>query len=139
MTTETEQAFTQLREEVGATHKRVAEQLSAADDLDSLLEAHKWVLSILQVAADAVSAGEHARIAVPAPYPLLLRDADVLRHIIDDVVVASPRDAGHHYGNPSVHPSWHGLAWARSASRANSRHIPSRIPRRPRARRAHAL
>ncbi len=52
MTTETEQAFTQLLEEVGATHRRVVEQLSAPGDLDSLLEAHKWILSILQVAAD---------------------------------------------------------------------------------------
>jgi Protein of unknown function (DUF1214) len=52
MTTETEQAFAQLLEEVGATHRRVVEQLSAPGDLDSLLEAHKWVLSILQVAAD---------------------------------------------------------------------------------------
>jgi hypothetical protein len=52
MTTETEQAFTQLLEEVGAIHRRLLEQLSAEDDQDSLLEAHKWILSILQVAAD---------------------------------------------------------------------------------------
>jgi uncharacterized protein DUF1214 len=61
MTTETEQAFTQLLEEVGATHKRVVEQLSAPDDLDSLLEAHKWVLSILQVAADVNIWADNAR------------------------------------------------------------------------------
>ena len=36
----------------GGDPQRVVEHLSGADDLDSLLEAHKWVLSILQVAAD---------------------------------------------------------------------------------------
>ncbi len=50
--TETEKAFNELLEEVGATHRRMVEQLSDPDDLDTLLEAHKWVLSILQVAAD---------------------------------------------------------------------------------------
>src|SRR6201995_255078 len=50
MTTETETAFTELLETVRATHARMVEQL--ADDHDTLLEAHKWVLSILQVAAE---------------------------------------------------------------------------------------
>ncbi len=50
MTTETERAFAELMTEVGAAHQRMVEQL--ADDETTLLEAHKWVLSILQVAAD---------------------------------------------------------------------------------------
>jgi hypothetical protein len=49
MTTETETAFNELLAEVQATHTRMVEQL--ADDETTLLEAHKWVLSILQVAA----------------------------------------------------------------------------------------
>jgi hypothetical protein len=50
MTTETEVAFAELLETVGTTHARMVEQL--ADDPQTLLEAHKWVLSILQVAAE---------------------------------------------------------------------------------------
>ena len=50
MTTETEAAFAELLETVSATHARMVEQL--ADDPQTLLEAHKWVLSILQVAAE---------------------------------------------------------------------------------------
>ena len=50
MTTETETAFNELLAEVQATHARMVEQL--ADDEATLLEAHKWVLSILQVAAE---------------------------------------------------------------------------------------
>ena len=50
MRTETETAFTELLEEVGATQARMVEHL--ADDEATLLEAHKWVLSILQVAAE---------------------------------------------------------------------------------------
>ena len=50
MTTETEVAFAELLETVGATQARMVEQL--ADDPQTLLEAHKWVLSILQVAAE---------------------------------------------------------------------------------------
>ena len=71
MTTETEQAFTELLEEVGTTHRRLVEQLSAEDDLDSLLEAHKWVLSILQVAADVNIWADTARprfIEIVGPY-----------------------------------------------------------------------
>ena len=50
MTTETETAFHELLAEVQATHARMVEQL--ADDEATLLEAHRWVLSILQVAAE---------------------------------------------------------------------------------------
>src|SRR6202046_3348539 len=50
MTTETEAAFAELLATVSATHARMVEQL--ADDPRTLLEAHKWVLSILQVAAE---------------------------------------------------------------------------------------
>lgn len=50
MTTETEVAFSELLDTVRDTQARMVEQL--ADDPDTLLEAHKWVLSILQVAAE---------------------------------------------------------------------------------------
>ena len=50
MSTETETAFTELLDEVAATHRRMVEAL--ADDPTTLLEAHKWLLSILQVATD---------------------------------------------------------------------------------------
>ena len=50
MTTETEVAFAELLQTVGETQARMVEQL--ADDPQTLLEAHKWVLSILQVAAE---------------------------------------------------------------------------------------
>ena len=50
MSTETETAFIQLLDEVAATQRRMVESL--ANDPDTLLEAHKWILSILQVAAD---------------------------------------------------------------------------------------
>ena len=56
---------------MGATHRRLVEQLSADDDLDSLLEAHKWVLSILQVAADVNIWADTARprfIEIVGPY-----------------------------------------------------------------------
>ena len=71
MTTETEQAFTELLAEVGVTHQRLVEQLSADGDLDSLLEAHKWLLSILQVAADVNIWADTARprfVEIVGPY-----------------------------------------------------------------------
>ena len=69
MTTETEPAFTELLEDVGATHARMVEQL--ADDPDTLLEAHKWVLSILQVAADVnlwADTGRPRFVEIVGPY-----------------------------------------------------------------------
>ena len=71
MTIETVQAFTELLEEVGATHRRLVEQLSAEDDHDTLLEAHKWVLSILQVATDVQVWADTARprfVEIVGPY-----------------------------------------------------------------------
>jgi hypothetical protein len=52
MASETEAAFTELLAEVGEQHRRLVEQLSGPGDEESLLEAHKWILSILQVATD---------------------------------------------------------------------------------------
>ena len=71
MTTETETAFSELLAEVGTTHRRLVEQLSADGDLDSLLEAHKWLLSILQVAADVNIWADTARprfVEIVGPY-----------------------------------------------------------------------
>jgi len=69
MTTETEAAFTQLLDTVRETHARMVEQL--ADDHDTLLEAHKWVLSILQVAAEVNLWADTARprfVEIVGPY-----------------------------------------------------------------------
>ena len=44
--------FAELLEELGVLHRRLVEQLSGPGDEQSLLEAHKWVLTILQVATD---------------------------------------------------------------------------------------
>ena len=52
MATETEGVFTELLAELGAQHRRLVGQLSGPGDEQSLLEAHKWLLSILQVATD---------------------------------------------------------------------------------------
>src|SRR5271154_1803281 len=71
MTTETEQAFTELLEEVRTVHARLVEQLSPDDDRDTLLEAHKWVLSILQVATDVQVWADTARprfVEIVGPY-----------------------------------------------------------------------
>ncbi len=69
MTTETEAAFADLLSEVSATHARMVDQL--AGDEPSLLEAHKWVLSILQVAADVQVWADKARprfVEIVGPY-----------------------------------------------------------------------
>ena len=69
MTTETETAFAELLAEVGATQARMVEQL--ADDEATLLEAHKWVLSILQVAAEVTVWADTARprfVEIVGPY-----------------------------------------------------------------------
>ncbi len=69
MTTETETAFHKLLAEVTATHARLVEQL--ADDEVTLLEAHKWVLSILQVAAEVNIWADKARprfVEIVGPY-----------------------------------------------------------------------
>ena len=61
MPSETEVAFTELLEEVGSLHRRLVDQLSGPDDGLSLLEAHRWVLSILQVATDTQVWADPAR------------------------------------------------------------------------------
>jgi hypothetical protein len=69
MTTETELAFSELLETVTSTRAHMVEQL--ADDPDTLLEAHKWVLSILQVAADVNLWADTARprfVEIVGPY-----------------------------------------------------------------------
>jgi Protein of unknown function (DUF1214) len=69
MTTETEHAFSELLETVVSTRARMIEQL--AGDPDTLLEAHKWVLSILQVAADVNLWADAARprfVEIVGPY-----------------------------------------------------------------------
>jgi hypothetical protein len=50
--TQTEQVFAELLAELSAQHGRLVAQLSGDGDEQSLLEAHKWLLSILQVATD---------------------------------------------------------------------------------------
>jgi hypothetical protein len=69
MTTETERAFSDLLSTVTETHQRMAEQLG--DDETTLLEAHKWLLSILQVAADVNLWADTARprfVEIVGPY-----------------------------------------------------------------------
>lgn len=69
MKTETEEAFTELLGAVAETQARMAEQLR--DDETTLLEAHKWLLTILQVAADVQLWADTARprfVEIVGPY-----------------------------------------------------------------------
>jgi hypothetical protein len=71
VTTETETAFAELLAEVGAVHQRLRQQLTEAGDRDTLLEAHKWILSILQVAAEVHLWADTARprfVEIVGPY-----------------------------------------------------------------------
>lgn len=52
MAKETEAAFAEILEELAALHRRLVDQLSDPPDELSLLEAHRWILSVLQVATD---------------------------------------------------------------------------------------
>ena len=52
MATETEAVFTELLAELGPNTDDWSSRLSGPGDEQSLLEAHKWLLSILQVATD---------------------------------------------------------------------------------------
>ena len=52
MASETAVVFAELLAELGEQQRRLVEQLSGPGDEQSLLEAHKWILSILQVATD---------------------------------------------------------------------------------------
>jgi hypothetical protein len=69
MTAETEAAFGELLDEIAATQALMVEQL--ADDPTTLLEAHKWILSILQVAAEVNLWANKARprfVEIVGPY-----------------------------------------------------------------------
>lgn len=69
MTTETESAFGELMRTVTDTHARLVEQLQ--DDEPTLLEAYKWILSILQVAGDVFLWADPARprfVDIVGPY-----------------------------------------------------------------------
>ena len=71
MATETEVVFAELLDELGTLHQRLRDQLSGPDDVLSLLEAHKWILSILQVAADVNVWADTARprfVDIVGPY-----------------------------------------------------------------------
>ena len=52
MGTQTAEVFAELLTELGDQQRRLVEQLSGPGDEQTLLEAHKWLLSILQVATD---------------------------------------------------------------------------------------
>jgi hypothetical protein len=49
---DTQMAFTELLDELGRLHQRLVQQLSDNGDEATLLEAHRWILTILQVATD---------------------------------------------------------------------------------------
>ncbi|HEY6425878.1 MAG TPA: hypothetical protein VIX84_01465, partial [Acidimicrobiales bacterium] len=69
MTTQTEVAFAELLQAVEETRQRMLEQL--ADDETTLLEAHKWILSILQVGAQVQLWADPARprfVEIVGPY-----------------------------------------------------------------------
>ncbi len=52
MPSETEAAFAELLSELSIIHGRLVEQLSNPEDEMTLLEAHKWILSILRVGSE---------------------------------------------------------------------------------------
>ncbi|HEY2429341.1 MAG TPA: hypothetical protein VGI06_10445, partial [Acidimicrobiales bacterium] len=71
MGTQTEQAFAELLGELGELQRRLVDQLGAPDDEQSLLEGHKWILSILQVAGDVHVWADPARprwVEIVGPY-----------------------------------------------------------------------
>jgi Protein of unknown function (DUF1214) len=59
--TQTEAVFTELLAELAAQQRRLVDQLSGPGDEQSLLEAHKWLLTILQVATDTQVWADTAR------------------------------------------------------------------------------
>jgi hypothetical protein len=68
MATETEAAFKHLLGELGSLHERL---VASVNDEQTLLEAHRWVLSILQVAADVHVWADPARprfVDIVGPY-----------------------------------------------------------------------
>ncbi len=71
MGTETESAVSELLAEVGAQHRRLVDRLSGPGDEQTLLEAHKWLFSILQVATDTQVWADPARprfVEIVGPY-----------------------------------------------------------------------
>ena len=69
MSTETQKEFSELLACVEETHGRMLGQL--VDDEMTLLEAHKWILSILQVAAQVQLWADTARprfVEIVGPY-----------------------------------------------------------------------
>ncbi len=61
MGTKTEAVFAELLEELAAQHRRLVEQLSGPGDEQTLLEAHRWLTTILQVATDTQVWADPAR------------------------------------------------------------------------------
>src|SRR5580698_11149773 len=71
MGTKTEAVFAELLEELAAQHRRLVEQLSGPGDEQTLLEAHRWLTTILQVATDTQVWADAARprfIEIVGPY-----------------------------------------------------------------------
>ena len=71
MAKETQAAFADLLDELGSLHRRLVDQLSDPEDEVSLLEAHRWILSILQVATDVYVWADAARprfVDIVGPY-----------------------------------------------------------------------
>jgi hypothetical protein len=71
MATQTEQVFTELLGELGVLHRRLVDQLTPDGDEQTLLEAHKWIFSILQVATDVHVWADPARprfVDIVGPY-----------------------------------------------------------------------
>jgi hypothetical protein len=64
-------AFAELLDELGQLQQRLVQQLSEPEDEATLLEAHRWILSILQVATDVQVWSDPARprfIDIVGPY-----------------------------------------------------------------------
>src|SRR5580693_385627 len=71
MGTKTEAVFAELLEELAAQHRRLVEQLSGPGDEQTLLEAHRWLTTILQVATDTQVWADPARprfVEIVGPY-----------------------------------------------------------------------
>ncbi len=71
MALQTEAVFAELLAELGSLQGRLSEQLSAPEDEVTLLEAHRWILSILQVATDVHVWADTARprfVDIVGPY-----------------------------------------------------------------------
>ena len=71
MVKETQAVFAELVAELGALQRRLVEQLGEVDEEAALLEAHRWILSILQVATDVHVWADPARprfVDIVGPY-----------------------------------------------------------------------